>query len=80
MSPSSAFLMLKGYDMYRLREIRESWRRLVGWEKDTALPDDVAPVLGYSESGLYFNGAHPLVTTARIEAGLPETYGMGDAP
>ena len=80
MSPSSAFLMLKGYDMYRLREIRESWRRLVGWEKDTALPDDIAPVLGFSESGLYFNGAHPLVTTANIEAVMPENFGMGYAP
>ena len=63
--------------MYRLREIREAWRRLVGWDRDTALPEDVNAMLGESESGLYYNGAHPLVTTANVEAVMPENYGSG---
>lgn len=66
--------------MYRLREIRESWRRLVGWERDAATPNDIAAVLGESESGLYFNGAHPLVTSANISSVMPEDFGMGYAP
>lgn len=61
--------------MYRLREIQESWRRLVGWERDRAMTEDVAAVLGESESGLYFNGAHPLVTSANVESVMPEGYG-----
>lgn len=39
------------------------------------MTEDVAAVLGESESGLYFNGAHPLVTSANVESVMPEGYG-----
>lgn len=60
--------------MYRLKEIRDAWRYLVGWERNEALEDDVANILSYSESGLYYNGAHPLVTAANLAAVLPDMY------
>lgn len=59
--------------MYRLKEIRDAWRRLVGWERSET-GDDIAELMSYSESGLYYNGAHPLVTTANIGAVLPDDY------
>jgi len=66
--------------MYRLKEIQESWRNLVGWETDAAILGNVTTIQGKSESGLYFNGAHPLVTAANVEAVMPENYGIGGYP
>ena len=60
--------------MYRLKEIRKAWANLVGWEHDAAVNKDVAAVLAISESGLYYNGAHPLVTADNIAAVVPEEY------
>lgn len=60
--------------MYRLKEIRDAWRHLVGWERNENLGDDIAAVLSQSESGLYYNGAHPLVTAANVAAVLPDDY------
>ena len=49
----------------------------MGWERDSAMTDDVAAELGETDSGLYYNSAHPLVTTENLESVMPEGYGGG---
>ena len=50
--------------MYRLREIIEKFSSLVGW-KDT-------DTLSQSESGLYFQEAHPLLTLRAMRGIMPK--------
>lgn len=52
--------------MIRIREIVESFRTLVGWEGVDELET--------SESGLYFQEAHPLLTLRVMEAVMPKDY------
>lgn len=52
--------------MIRIKEIVESFRTLVGWEGVDELET--------SESGLYFQEAHPLLTLRVMEAVMPKEY------
>ena len=52
--------------MYRLNEIVSSFATLVGW-KDTALSS--------SESGLYYQEAHPLLTLRALRGVMPKDLG-----
>lgn len=60
--------------MYRLKEIQDKLMHLVGWQQDYS--DDVTfdPKLEKTESGLYFQGAHPLVTLNNIRSNMPELF------
>ena len=60
--------------MIRLYDLQEALISLVGWEQDYnpdyLLDDDLVE----GESGLTYQGAHPLVTLANIRAIMPDDY------
>lgn len=58
--------------MYRLNDIVNSFRGLVGWEceGERNLSSDITA----SDSGLYFQEAHPLLTLRAIKGIMPEEY------
>lgn len=60
--------------MIRLTEIQEALLHVVGWEQDYNPQNQIALDLTDSESGLTFQGAHPLVTLANIRAIMPDDY------
>lgn len=60
--------------MYRLKEIQDSLLHLVGWEQSFNPADYIAGVMTQTESGLYFQGAHPLVTLDNMRAIMPENF------
>lgn len=60
--------------MYRLNEIQEKLMGLVGWEQ-AYNPDSVIDnSLTATESGLTFQGAHPLCTLDNIRSVMPDDY------
>ena len=63
--------------MIRLKEIDEALLHLVGWQQDYNPDDHIDDELTESESGLYFQGAHPLVTLANIRAVMPDDFIFG---
>lgn len=62
--------------MIRLKEIEEALLPVVGWEQayNPALAIDES--LTVSESGLTFQGAHPLVTLDNMAAIMPDDWGF----
>ena len=52
--------------MIRLQEIKEALYPLVGWRQGPTPELQISSDLQVSESGLYYDGAHPLVTLANI--------------
>lgn len=59
--------------MIRIKDVREGLFHLVGWQQsydtsDTKLSDD----LTQSESGMYFQQAHPLLTLGNLESIAPD--------
>lgn len=62
--------------MYRISEIQDKLFHLVGWQQDYNPEKQIAETLTESESGLYFQGAHPLVTLDNIRAIMPDDYGF----
>ena len=57
--------------MIRIKDIQEELKGLVGWEQSVDDRKEIDVDLTDSESGLYFQGAHPLLTLANIEAIMP---------
>lgn len=60
--------------MYRISDIQESLMHLVGWRQDYNPDTAIGPDLTTSESGLYFQDAHPLVTLDNVRAVMPEGW------
>ena len=60
--------------MIRLQEIQAALMNVVGWEQDYNPDNLIDESLCNSESGLTFQGAHPLVTLANIRAIMPDDY------
>lgn len=58
--------------MIRINDIQQALEHLVGWEQDIIPEDQIAEALTESESGLYFQGAHPMVTLENLRAVLPK--------
>ena len=50
--------------MYRLKEIQDALLHVVGWEQSFDPAKAIDTYLTQTESGLYFQGAHPLLTLA----------------
>lgn len=48
---------------------------VVGWEQSYNPADAIAERLTETESGLYFQGAHPLVTLDNMAAIVPDNWG-----
>lgn len=61
--------------MYRLDEINEALLHLVGWEQAYNPAEAIESGLTASESGLTFQGAHPLMTLANVRAAMPDDFG-----
>ena len=60
--------------MIRIKDIQEAFRSLVGWEQSMNPLEQLEDDLVETESGLYFQGAHPLLTLENIKAILPDTF------
>ena len=58
--------------MIRIREIQEALAHVVGWEQDIIPENQIAEDLTESESGLTFQGAHPMVTLENLRSVMPE--------
>lgn len=60
--------------MVRLQDIQAALLNVVGWAQDYNPQNQIDDALCQSESGLTFQGAHPLVTLANIRAIMPDDY------
>lgn len=60
--------------MYRLQAIQDALISVVGWEQDYNPTEAIARKLTVSESGLTFQGAHPLCTLNNIRSIMPDDY------
>lgn len=60
--------------MIRLQEIQNALLPVVGWAQDYNPQNQIDDALTQSESGLTFQGAHPLVTLANVRAIMPDDY------
>lgn len=62
--------------MTRTKEIQKALHTLVGWEQHWDLDKAIRTPLLRSESGLYFNQAHPLLTLDNVRSILPDQSQM----
>lgn len=62
--------------MYRLKEIQDALIKVVGWEQNIDPSKEIYPELTESESGLYFQGAHPLMTLNNVESIMPDDWNL----
>lgn len=62
--------------MIRINEIKDALLHLVGWEQGYAPENIISEELLQTESGITFQGAHPLMTLDNIKAIMPEGYEM----
>lgn len=60
--------------MIRLKDIQDAMLHLVGWEQSYDPERAIRKDLLESESGLYFQAAHPLMTLDNIENVIPENF------
>lgn len=60
--------------MIRLQDIQAALLPVVGWQQDYNPQNQIDESLCESESGLTFQGAHPLCTLANIRAIMPDDY------
>ncbi len=60
--------------MVRLQEIQTALLSVVGWQQDYNPEKKIDGALCVSESGLTYQGAHPLVTLANVRAIMPDDY------
>lgn len=62
--------------MYRIAEIQDKLQQVVGWDQAFAPSLAIDPALTRSESGLYFQGAHPYLTLRNIASVMPDNFYM----
>lgn len=60
--------------MYRLKEIQDALLHVVGWEQSYDPAKAIDDNLTQTESGLTFQGAHPLVTLENVRAIVPDDF------
>lgn len=60
--------------MYRLKEIQDALLHVIGWDQSFDPEKAIDRNLTQTESGLYFQGAHPLVTLDNIRAIVPDDF------
>src|SRR5574344_1863461 len=59
--------------MVRIQEIQEGLLHLIGWRQSYDANDDViSEVLTQSESGLYYQDVHPLLTLQNLQCIAPD--------
>lgn len=62
--------------MIRINEICEALKNVCGWEQSYDPAKAIDDNLTQTESGLYFQGAHPLLTLDSMEAIMPNDWGI----
>lgn len=62
--------------MIRLSDIDAALLPVVGWEQSYNPAEEIDSELTQSESGLTFQGAHPLVTLGNMSAVMPDDWGF----
>lgn len=62
--------------MIRINEICEALKNVCGWEQSYDPAKAIDDNLTQAESGLYFQGAHPLLTLDNMEAIMPDDWGI----
>lgn len=62
--------------MYRIKEIQDALLHVVGWEQSYNPATAIDEALTQTESGLYFQGAHPLLTLANVASIMPDEWGV----
>lgn len=62
--------------MYRLKEIQDALLHVVGWEQSYDPAKAIDNYMTETESGLYFQGAHPLLSLDNMEAIMPDDWGI----
>lgn len=60
--------------MIRIKEIQKNLSNLVGWEQHYNLSKQINETLTESESGLYFQHAHPLCTLENVASIIPDDW------
>lgn len=60
--------------MIRIKEIQKALAHLVGWEQHYNIDKQISEELTESESGLYYQHAHPLCTLENVAAIIPDDY------
>lgn len=60
--------------MYRLKEIQTALLNVVGWEQSFDPAKHIDENLTDPQSGLYFQGAHPLLTLNNVASIIPEEF------
>lgn len=61
--------------MYRIKEIQDALLHVCGWEQSYSPKEAIDSDLTRSESGLMFQGAHPLLTLDTMRAIMPDDWG-----
>lgn len=61
--------------MYRLQDIQKALSKVVGWEQSYNPAEAIDAELTESESGLTFQGAHPLLTLDNMRSVMPDGWG-----
>lgn len=61
--------------MYRLQDIQKALSKVVGWEQSYNPAEAIDADLTKSESGLTFQGAHPLLTLDNMRSIMPDDWG-----
>lgn len=62
--------------MIRINEICEALKNVCGWEQSYDPAKAIDDNLTQTESGLYFQGAHPLLTLDNMQAIIPDDWGL----
>lgn len=62
--------------MIRINEICEALKNVCGWEQSYDPAKAIDDNLTQTESGLYFQGAHPLLTLDNMESIMPDDWGI----
>ena len=60
--------------MIRFKELQSALLPVVGWQQDYNPQFQIDNALCQTESGLTFQGAHPLCTLANVRAIMPDDY------
>lgn len=61
--------------MYRIKEIQDALLHVCGWDQSYNPKEAIDSDLTRSESGLMFQGAHPLLTLDTMRAIMPDDWG-----
>lgn len=62
--------------MYRIKEIQDALLHVVGWEQSIDPTKAIDNYMTETESGLYFQGAHPLLTLDNMKGIMPDNWGL----